>query len=172
MTENHPRKSRTAIWLKTCWVFFLITMPFCLFLNFVGIPFPIPVVIILAFILGTWTTVVQWAFVTIAMNIWYRNDPRYHKWKYEGGRPYWDTVVWPVGPWSKSKYPPIEQETGMPEPEYTYFTPPDHWRFQCPKCGVRLQFNPDVCWNCSYGADGDSTACYERLGIKPPNSRS
>ena len=164
---NQPRKSRTSIWLNTCLAMFCIILPFYCFFNLIGIPFEFPVVVVLSFVFGTWATAVEWAFITVVMNWWYRNEPTYHKWKSKGGRPYWDTVDWPIGPWKTPKYPPIEEETGKPEPKYTYFTPPDNWRFQCPKCGVRLQYNPDICWNCKYGADNDSTAYYEHTGEDP-----
>lgn len=33
-----------------------------------------------------------------------------------------------------------------PEPYYdTGFTPPEHWGFQCPKCGARVETSPVVC---------------------------
>ena len=166
MSEHQRPKSRMTIWLKTCWVFFLILMPFYLFFNLIGITLEMPVVLILAMIFGTWATFFQWAFVTAIMNLWYRNDARYHKWKDAGGRPYWDTVQWPVGPWPK-KTSAIETETGLAEPKYTDFVPPPDWRFQCPTCGARVKKQMDVCWRCSYGADGDSTAYYERWGAKP-----
>lgn len=44
----------------------------------------------------------------------------------------------------------------LPEPYYdTGFKPPDHWAFQCPKCGARVETSPVICWRCNYGADGD-----------------
>ena len=50
------------------------------------------------------------------------------------------------------------------EPTYSSFVPPAEWRYQCPKCGSRVQHSVDVCWNCNYGADGDSTAYHGRFG--------
>lgn len=44
----------------------------------------------------------------------------------------------------------------LPEPYYdTGFTPPEHWAFQCPQCGARVETSPVICWMCNYGADGD-----------------
>jgi CRISPR type IV-associated protein Csf1 len=41
--------------------------------------------------------------------------------------------------------------TAPPEPPYSNFVPPDHWRYQCPVCGARVEMAVDVCWNCGYG---------------------
>ncbi len=38
-----------------------------------------------------------------------------------------------------------------PEPTYTSFVPPSHWRYLCPCCGARVQYAIDICWNCDYG---------------------
>ena len=39
---------------------------------------------------------------------------------------------------------------GLPEPK-TSFKPPQYWRYQCPKCGARVEHQIDSCWNCNYG---------------------
>ena len=56
------------------------------------------------------------------------------------------------------------------EPEYTDFVPPAHWKRVCPECGARVDSDEDgycVCWNCNYGADGDSSAYTRVTGRKP-----
>lgn len=43
------------------------------------------------------------------------------------------------------------------------------WEYVCPKCNA---FNPEpkcICWRCNYGADGDSSAYYERYGLTKPD---
>jgi hypothetical protein len=55
-----------------------------------------------------------------------------------------------------------------PEPRYTSFVPPSQWRFRCPVCGARVERRKGVCWNCNYGADGDSSAYYWAMGQTPP----
>ena len=76
-----------------------------------------------------------------------------------GGRPYWDSIGWPI-----NTATPIERETGLAEPEYTDFVPPADWKYQCPVCGARVEKQIDVCWRCGYGRDGDSTAYQQRWG--------
>jgi len=49
---------------------------------------------------------------------------------------------------------PQEYRTVLTEPLYDAFVPPANWRYQCPRCGARVEHKIDVCWNCKYGADG------------------
>lgn len=52
---------------------------------------------------------------------------------------------------------------GFEEPEYTDFVPPDYFRYQCPRCLVRVEHSFGVCWNCSYGScPGDEKEYFER----------
>jgi hypothetical protein len=93
-----------------------------------------------------------------------KQDPNNAMWAKAGGHYFWDTLPSIWNPDSD-----LVRAGGFPEPTYMGFVPPGEWRFQCPRCHVRLQFNPDVCWNCNYGADGDSSAYYEAYGhIDPP----
>jgi len=85
-----------------------------------------------------------------------KNHPDYRQFKAAGGHHFWDTLPRILNPDSD-----VVRRGGVREPEYTDFVPPADWRFQCPVCGARLQFNPDVCWRCNYGADGDSSAWYD-----------
>ena len=103
--------------------------------------------------------VVGWLVVTGGSKVLLNNDPNFQKWKRMGGRPYWDSIGWPI-----NTSTPIERETGLAEPEYTDFVPPANWRYQCPVCGSRCEKKIDICWACGYGRDGDSTAYYQRWG--------
>jgi hypothetical protein len=83
-----------------------------------------------------------------------------------------DRFVYPV--WDRLAergwgLPPREQIPLLPpEPSYISFVPPRHWRFRCPVCGARVEHRLDVCWNCGYGADGDTTAFFRAIGQIPP----
>lgn len=70
-------------------------------------------------------------------------------------------------------YPPFNPDTqltrisGLAEPEYVGFIPPENWCCQCPVCGARLPKNSTECWFCHYGQDGDYRAYYVRWGEWP-----
>lgn len=140
---------------------FVITFLISLFWNVLSGSnmFPFSAVIGVSLVLTMLFNVVGWVVVTIGGEAILRNDPNFQKWKRMGGRPYWDSIGWPI-----NTATPIESETGLAEPEYTGFVPPADWRYQCPVCGARVEKQIDVCWRCSYGADGDSTAYRERWG--------
>lgn len=55
-----------------------------------------------------------------------------------------------------SLMPKSGPHTGLAEPVYTDFVPPQHWRYQCPSCGARVQHNVGTCWNCHYGENHES----------------
>ena len=112
--------------------------------------------------------IVFWALVahTIGHFFIYPHDPtgNYYQVRAMGWHPFWDRL-WPIF----NPDPPFVRDGGIFEPEYTKFVPPDDWPYQCPSCGARNPYEVCVCWNCGYGADGDSTAYYERYGhIEPP----
>lgn len=102
-----------------------------------------------------------WAVTNLGMALIHGRSSQYHAYRQSGGDPYFDSLPWPLNPDSRQV-----RETGMAEPQ-TAFRPPASWKFQCPVCGARVQHRIDVCWNCNYGADGDSTAYFERFGSKP-----
>lgn len=97
----------------------------------------------------------------------YPHDPsgNYYAVRRAGWHPCWDGRLWPIfNPDSE-----LIRDGGFEEPEYTYFVPPADWQFQCPVCGARQPYQKCVCWACEYGADGDSTAYYERwVDVDPP----
>jgi hypothetical protein len=114
--------------------------------------FPFGAVIGVAFVLTLLTTGIGWTVVTGGSEVLLRGDPEFQKWKAKGGRPYWDYLGWPI-----NTATPVERQTGVAEPKYTDFVPPGHFKYQCPQCGARVEHAIDVCWNCNYGADGDTT---------------
>lgn len=157
----NSRPSVFVLMLRYYLTVFVLTFLISLFWN--GLSgmnmFPFKVVIGVSVVLTVLFNVVGWVVVTGGSKVLLNNDPNFQKWKKMGGRPYWDSIGWPV-----NTATPIERETGLAEPEYTNFVPPCHYRFQCPRCGARVEKRIDVCWRCSYGADGDSTDYHKRWG--------
>lgn len=121
--------------------------------------FPFKVVIGVSVLLTILVTSIGWLTVTLGSNILLHNNADFQKWKKKGGRPYWDSLGWPI-----NTSTPLERRSGLAEPTYDEFTPPANWKYQCPVCGARVEKQIDVCWRCFYGANGDSTAYYERWG--------
>ncbi|WP_442508354.1 hypothetical protein SH528x_007323 [Novipirellula sp. SH528] len=114
------------------------------------------------FVVPFWVTVIVTALFWTCL--WFgtlivRNDADYQRWARAGGHYFWDSLPRILNPDSE-----LIRNGGFAEPTYTDFVPPTHFRFQCPQCGARVQDAFGVCWRCSYGADGDSTAFYERYG--------
>jgi hypothetical protein len=91
-------------------------------------------------------------------------EEKFERMVQSGYSPFWDELH-PI--FNPTSY--FVKQGGFEEPTYTGFVPPSHWRYQCPNCGVKLERNPTICWNCNYGADGNSDAYYKRWGhIDPP----
>jgi len=140
---------------------------FCISLFFNGLSgsnmFPFQAVIGVSIVLTFLFTGVGWLVSTAGAEVLLKNNDDYQQWRKMGGRPYWDSIGWPV-----NAATPIERQTGLAEPEYTDFVPPPSWQYQCPVCGSRVEKQIDVCWNCNYGADGDGSAYVKRWGTAPP----
>jgi hypothetical protein len=102
-----------------------------------------------------------WQFVvhTIAHHFVYPYvDANYHNVRKAGWHPIWDGG-------SFNHDSELIKSGGFEEPTYTGFVPPADWRFQCPRCLVRVEHSFGVCWNCSYGSrPGDEREYYERWG--------
>ena len=60
--------------------------------------FPLPGVITASIMLTIICTVIGWVVVTGGMEAIHRDDPEYKNWKAKGGRPFWDTLAWPINP--------------------------------------------------------------------------
>jgi len=157
----NERPSISMLLLRYFVTVLVITFLFSMFWNTLSGTnmFPFEAVIGVSVVLTVLFNVVGWVINTIAREVLLGRNAEYQKWKKMGGRPYWDSLGWPI-----NTATPIERETGLAEPEYTDFVPPADWRYQCPVCGARVEKQIDVCWQCSYGADGDSTAYEQRWG--------
>ncbi|TWU41864.1 hypothetical protein [Novipirellula artificiosorum] len=114
--------------------------------------------IICAFWITLIITAVFWSCLWFASQL-VLDDPDYRQWTIAGGHYFWDTLPAILNPDSE-----MIRNGGFVEPSYTDFTPPPHWQHQCPVCGARVEHAVDVCWNCCYGADGDSSAYFRRYG--------
>lgn len=155
------RPSRLRLMYRMYITIFLILTGISLFTGFLGgrVMLTFDVIFFVALNLTLLITGVGWLVVNLGAAILLADDPEFREWRMRGGRSYWDSLPWPINPSSA-----IERETGLAEPDYTDFVPPADWRYQCPVCGSRVEKEIDVCWRCGYGADGDSTAYYQRRG--------
>jgi hypothetical protein len=165
---ERSRPSRTWLMFRMFVIIFIIMNMVRLFWNTLSdrnmLPFNI--VFWTSVVMTVWFTSLGWLGVTVGSKILLDNDPEFHEWKKKGGRPFWDGGL----PWPINNSTPIERMTGLKEPKYTNFTPPENWRYQCPTCGSRVEKAVDVCWNCNYGANNDDTAYRERWG-EPPTGK-
>ena len=96
-----------------------------------------------------------WLFTNIGMRMIYGNDPQYQAYKRNGGDPFIDSL--PRLFTGKGQSKPNQQSKG-----------PAHWKFSCPQCNAKVEHQIDVCWNCNYGADGDSTLYLQQNGYEKP----
>lgn len=162
--KAQPKTSRKYLLFRMWFTVFIIVCIIRLFWNTVSgfNMFPLNVAFGVSVMLTGLFTVMGLIVVGGGTNFLHRNDPEFQRWKKNGGRAYWDTLGWPIGTAS-----PIERQTGLAEPKYKKFVPPANWQYQCPVCGSRVEKAVDVCWNCNYGADGDSTAYRKRWGNPP-----
>lgn len=104
-----------------------------------------------------------WLVVNVGTRLICGSDPEFGRYIRSGGDPYFDTLPSPLNPDS-----PLTRQTGLQEPAISKQAPRS-WRYQCPVCGCRQPSRICVCWNCGYGADGDSTAYVERWGEHRPS---
>lgn len=113
--------------------------------------FPLTVALWCSVVMTALTVIPGWLVITFTSSVIYRHDHRHQMEKRSGFRPYWDTLPWPVQP---------------------RFVPPKTWMFCCPVCCSRVEKQIDVCWNCGYGADGDSTAYFRQFEVASKSSGS
>ena len=59
---------------------------------------PFKVVIGVSMLLTAIFTSVGWVVVTLGSKAILRDDPEFQEWKAKGGRPYWDSLGWPINP--------------------------------------------------------------------------
>lgn len=107
-----------------------------------------------------------WLLVRISMFLIYGKSSEYRAYRESGGDPFFDSIPWPANPDSK-----LVRMTGIAEPK-TKFHPPSDWNYQCPQCGARVPSRVGVCWNCNYGADGDSSVYLKKFGYTKPSDIS
>jgi hypothetical protein len=163
------RTPRFVIFLRACVLVFVIFMLLAWLWNWAtGTRFWTPLEMAVSAVL----TVLffggfAWLVTNIGMALLYRNDPEYRAYRRSGGDPYFDSLPSPINPDSD-----LTRQTGLQEPEYESFVPPRHWKFQCPRCGARVEHRIDVCWRCFYGADGDSSDYLARWGNERPSDIS
>ena len=155
------RTSRLNIFLRACVIVFLIYMLLASLWNWAAeTKFWTPLEMAISAVLTVlFYGFFCWLFVNIGMAILYGRSPEYQRYRRNGGDPYFDSLPPPINPDSE-----ITRQTGLPEPDYVSFLPPANWRYQCPRCGARVEHRIDVCWNCRYGEDGDSSDYYRRWG--------
>ena len=101
-----------------------------------------------------------WIIVNVGTRLFCGRDPQFQNYVRNGGDPYFDTLPRPLNPDSQTT-----RNTGIAEPK-TGFKPPRNWTFVCPQCGARQPSRVCVCWNCNYGANGDSSAYFQRWGAE------
>ena len=159
---NDGRSSAVVIVVRMFCTIFLIAFACSIFWNSLSgrTMLSLEVAFWVAVVLTVLFLVIGWVVVTVGGNLLLGDDRDFKQWKDQGGRPYLDSLPSPINPDSS-----ITKLTGLAEPQYTDFVPPSSWRFQCPACGARVEKKIDVCWRCSYGRDGDSTAYHQRWGM-------
>ncbi len=159
------RSSKSVVFVRSCVVIFLIYLPISWMWNSMTqtnylkpSEIAIAAAVSVLFYGGF-----AWLVTNVGIRLLFGRNARYRAYRNSGGDPFIDMLPRVFNPDS-----PTFRATGMDEPE-TIFVPPANWQFRCPQCNARVQHRIDVCWNCSYGADSDNTAYFERYGdVKPP----
>ena len=153
------RTSKLGVFVRSSFVIFCIFLPMSWVWNsitqtyfFTVTDMAISAVVTVAFYGGF-----AWLVTNLGMNLMYGSNPQYQAYKRNGGDPYIDILPSILKPNSSAA-----RQTGREEP-------PASWKFCCPSCNARVQHQIDVCWNCNYGADSDSSVYFEQNGsAKPP----
>ena len=60
--------------------------------------FPFKIVICVSMVLTVIFTGIGWLVVTLGSKAFLRDDREFQDWKAKGGRPYWDSLGWPINP--------------------------------------------------------------------------
>lgn len=94
--------------------------------------------------IGFWVLLI-WAIIRFLGWVLAGHDPSYQQYISEGGDPYFDGLPPPFNTDDRS-----QRVGGLREPD-TDFVPPDHWQYQCQRCGARVEHEIDTCWNCGNG---------------------
>ncbi len=148
-----PRTSRLVIFLRAVAIVWGVLWLFFHILPFEGYYyvkiwsrwwFPLLLALVLVFRVG----LISYCIDTFIYWLMYNGDPSYQEARQNGWHPFWDNIPSPINP-----------DNG--------FVPPASWQFCCPVCNSRVEKAVDICWNCGYGSNGDSTAYYNRYGHPP-----
>ena len=152
------RTSKFAVFIRSCIVVFCIYLPLSWMFNkmvgehyFTMTDMAISAVVSVIFYGGF-----AWLFTNIGMRMIYGNDPQYQAFKRNGGDPFIDSL--PRLFTGKGQSKPSQQIKG-----------PEHWKFSCPRCDSKVEHQIGTCWNCNYGADGDSTLYLQQNGKEKPS---
>ena len=140
------KTSKSGTFLRACVIVFAIYMALAWIWNsMTGTKFwtllemGISAILTVAFFGG-----IAWMLTKVGMAVLCGRNPEYQQYRHDGGDPFFDSLPSAV--------------TGSRK----------QCRFECPVCGSPVQNRIDVCGRCGYGADGDSTAYFERYGpLKP-----
>ena len=84
---------------------------------------------------------------SLATDSIYKNDRDYQEFKKRGGSVFWDSFL-------GGGHAPTYYTMPNPEPDYTDFVPPGHWKYQCLTCNARVATSQGFCWNCNTQFDG------------------
>ena len=96
----NSRPSVFVLMLRYFVTVFVLTFLISLFWNTLSgmNMFPFKVVIGVSMVLTVIFTGVGWVVVTLGSKAILRDDPEFQQWKAKGGRPYWDSLGWPINP--------------------------------------------------------------------------
>lgn len=163
--RSQMKTSKSGVFFRSCFVVFFVFLPLSWAWNAAtGTIFwkPWEMAISAIFTVAFFGSL-AWLITNVGMGLLFGGKPEYRAYRNSGGDPFFDSLPRIFNPDSQTV-----RQSGTVEPE-TNFHPPASWQFRCPRCNARVQHRVDVCWNCSYGQDSDSTAYFERHGhVKPP----
>lgn len=105
----NSRPSVFVLMLRYYVTVFILTFLISLFWNTLSGSnmFPFKIVIGVSMLLTVIFTGVGWAVVTLGSKVILRDDREFQEWKAKGGRPYWDSLGWPINP-----NPPEDRDNG------------------------------------------------------------
>ena len=92
-----------------------------------------------------------WLMTNLGMAVLFGRNSDYRQMRSNGFDPYFDSLPWPLN---------SNAVIGNPNPSA--------FKFHCPVCSCPVEKRIDVCPECGYGADGDSTAYFEKFGAERP----
>ena len=147
MNGGQPRTSKTTIIARIFGLGASLGTTFFYLLTALGVSVAIAPIWIGAVIGIGLFVFVMWAIIRFLGWAMSGDDPAYQQYIAEGGDPYFDGLPPPFNSDSWT-----QRIGGLSEP-ITDFVPPDHWQYQCQRCGARREHQIDTCWNCGNGND-------------------